>query len=169
MSTPVATDGHPAAPPAGAGAGRWCGRGLRGALLLAAVSLLVALAGGCGGGGGSPNVANLGSSTTTGGTTTAGSQAAGASSGTPPASSSSPPAGAGGQFAVAGAGPKFAQFAACMRTHGEATFYPNAQGVISGNAIDPNSPQFQHAIHACGHVAPGGGIPVREPSPAGSP
>jgi hypothetical protein len=168
MSIHMANDVHPAHPAArAAGSWRRRSRGLRGALLAAAVTLLVALAAGCGGGGKDPGVANLGSGTTTTGGVSSGNPAAGASSGTPSAGSGSSSGSSGGnaQFAIAGGAGKLARFADCMRTHGLPNFpQPNAQGVISGNTangIDPSSPQFQHAQQSCAKDLPDG-----TPSPA---
>ena len=60
-----------------------------------------------------------------------------------------------------------AQFASCMRTHGEPNFPdPNAQGQLSidsSSGIDPSSSQFQSAQRACAKYLPNGGQP---PSPA---
>ena len=73
---------------------------------------------------------------------------------------------------------RLVRFSRCMRSRGVPNWpdpTTGPQGNPGFNLIgvhgipEDNSPQFQHAIHACGHVAPGGGILVREPSPAGSP
>jgi hypothetical protein len=59
-------------------------------------------------------------------------------------------------------------FAACMRSHGLSS-YPDpqvsqsaghAQMTISPGGLDPNSPAFKSATHACGHLMPGGGAPA---------
>jgi hypothetical protein len=125
-------------------------------LALPLVVLAVTLAG-CGGKGGSPGVANLGTSTT--GTTT---NESSAGTGAPST------AGSGGGAALKMVGGKnIAQFASCMRSHGEPNFPdPNAQGVLSissKSGIDPSSPQFQSAQRACSKYLPNGGQP---PSPA---
>jgi hypothetical protein len=53
-----------------------------------------------------------------------------------------------------------AKFAACMRTHGVPNFPdPNAQGMIqfgSATGIDPHSPKFSSAVHACQKLLPHG-------------
>jgi hypothetical protein len=68
---------------------------------------------------------------------------------------------------MVGGGKTIAEFASCMRSHGEPNFPdPNAQGVLSissSSGIDPSSPQFQSAQHACSKYLPNGGQP---PSPA---
>jgi hypothetical protein len=51
------------------------------------------------------------------------------------------------------------KFAACMRENGVPNFPdPQAQGggLIVGEGIDPNSPQFQSAMAACRKLQPGG-------------
>jgi hypothetical protein len=66
-----------------------------------------------------------------------------------------------------GGGKTIAQFASCMRTHGEPNFPdPDAQGNLTINpssGIDPSSSRFQAAQHACAKYLPNGGQP---PSPA---
>ena len=118
---------------------------------LAAVGLLLA---GCGGS--HPTVASLGSTTTTGSTTPAGSAATGGSG---PSTASSPQRGGGGaQFSIAGSGAHLTQLAGCMRSHGVPNFPdPNAQGVISGSNLDPDSPQFARAMQICQKDMPKGG------------
>jgi hypothetical protein len=135
----------------------------RNRLIAAALGLTLAafLLAGCGGKGGAPKVANIGT-TTTGGTATNESPAPSGGS-----------AGAGSQSAggatlkLAGGGKTIAQFASCMRSHGEPNFPdPDAQGNLTINpssGIDPSSSRFQAAQRACAKYLPNGGQP---PSPA---
>jgi hypothetical protein len=60
-------------------------------------------------------------------------------------------------------------FAACVRSHGLSS-YPDPQVsasadhvqiTISPGGLDPTSPAFKSATHACGHLMPGGGSPSR--------
>jgi hypothetical protein len=57
------------------------------------------------------------------------------------------------QSAAGGGGPNQRQllaFAQCMRANGEPKFPdPAAGGAITLGGVDPNSPQFQHAMQAC--------------------
>jgi hypothetical protein len=119
------------------------------------VAALAAVAVGCGGSSNGPSVASLGTTPSTT-TTTAGGTAL------PPASGG---AQSRGSFSAKMAGGE--AFSACMRAHGEPNFPdPGAQGTISINSasgIDPGSPKFQSAQHACAKLLPGGGRP---PSPA---
>jgi hypothetical protein len=64
-------------------------------------------------------------------------------------------------------------FAACVRLHG-LTEYPDPhvsesagheQMSISPGGLDPTSPAFKSATHACGHLLPDGGSPIRAISP----
>ena len=128
------------------------------AVALLGLALVSALLAGCGGKSAAPGVANIGTTTTSGAptTTTSGGNAGTASGG---------PSG-GANLQIRG-GADIAQFASCMRKHGEPNFPdPNAQGVLSINAasgIDPGSAQFQSAQRACAKYLPNGGQP---PSPA---
>jgi hypothetical protein len=130
---------------------------------IAAALLVLSLAfalGGCGGKSASPGVANLGTSTSSTPTTTQG------SGGIAPTADGGAPSGGGATLRMKG-GPGLAQFASCMRSHGEPNFPdPNAQGVLSissSSGIDPSTPQFQSAQRACSKYLPNGGQP---PSPA---
>ena len=52
-------------------------------------------------------------------------------------------------------------FSNCMRSHGVPNFpEPNSQGqtLITGNGINPNSPQFQSALQSCQHLLPAGAV-----------
>jgi hypothetical protein len=122
------------------------------AVILLPLLGVVALAG-CGGGSGQPRVANLGTSTTA--TTTTSTPPAGPATGAT--------ASGGGSLKMVGGGKNIAQFASCMRSHGEPNFPdPNAQGNLSitpGSGIDPSSPQFQSAQRACAKYLPNGGQP----------
>ena len=126
------------------------------ALLVLSLSIVL---GGCGGKSASPGVANLGTSTSSTPTTT---QSSGSIA---PTGGGSAPSG-GATLRMKG-GPGLAQFASCMRSHGEPNFPdPNAQGVLSissSSGIDPSTPQFQSAQRACSKYLPNGGQP---PSPA---
>ena len=53
------------------------------------------------------------------------------------------------------------KLSACMRSNGVPNFPdPNAQGVIQGSGIDPNSPAFQKAMQTCQKLTPNGGKPT---------
>jgi hypothetical protein len=125
------------------------------ALILLSLSIVLA---GCGGKSASPGVANLGASTTGTPTPTQGSGGSATTGGA---------AASGGAALRLKGGPELAQFASCMRSHGEPNFPdPNAQGVLSvssSSGIDPSTPQFQSAQRACSKYLPNGGQP---PSPA---
>ena len=125
------------------------------ALILLSLSIVLA---GCGGKSASPGVANLGASTTGTPTPTQGSGGSATTGGA---------AASGGAALRLKGGPELAQFASCMRSHGEPNFPdPNAQGVLSissSSGIDPSTPQFQSAQRACSKYLPNGGGP---PSPA---
>jgi hypothetical protein len=82
--------------------------------------------------------------------------------------SSSPPGSAAGP-AAASTNPseEVVAFAACMRSHGLAS-YPDPEVSQSGNhtrikispgSLDPNSSAFKSASHRCGHLLPAGGAP----------
>lgn len=126
---------------------------------LAALTILLA---GCGGKSASPGVANIGTTTSPTTTTSQGSAGSGSNAGT--AAGGGP---SGGETLRMKGGTNLAQFASCMRSHGEPNFPdPNAQGVLSINSssgIDPSSAQFQSAQRACSKYLPNGGQP---PSPA---
>jgi hypothetical protein len=128
------------------------------ASVLLVVSISIVL-GGCGGKSASPGVAHLGTSTSSTPTTT---QSSGSIA---PTGGGGAPSG-GATLRMQG-GPGLAQFASCMRSHGEPNFPdPNAQGVVSissSSGIDPSTPQFQSAQRACSKYLPNGGQP---PSPA---
>jgi len=49
------------------------------------------------------------------------------------------------------------KLARCMRSHGVPGFPdPTSSGLnLNGSSVDPQSPQFQAAMKACGHVVPG--------------
>jgi hypothetical protein len=57
---------------------------------------------------------------------------------------------------------RFLRYAACMRAHGEPQFPdPTVSGggvdvILKGSGVDPGSPQFASAQHACRSLAPGG-------------
>ena len=94
--------------------------------------------------------------------------AAGCGGGSSPPASSARPAAAATDLA----GEAMA-FAACMRSHG-LSGYPDPQVSqsaghvqirISPGGLDPNSPAFKSATHACGHLLPGGGSPSSAVSP----
>jgi hypothetical protein len=131
-------------------------RPARVAAALFALSLSAVL-GGCGGKSASPDVASLGTSTSSTPTTPQTSGGVASSGGGPP----------GGAALQLRGGPELAQFASCMRSHGEPNFPdPNSQGVVSissSSGIDPSTPQFQSAQRACSKYLPSGGQP---PSPA---
>jgi hypothetical protein len=124
--------------------------------------LLVVLLAGCGGKSGSPRVANIG--TTTNGATTTTAETPSGSGGN--AGAATPSLG-GASLRLVGGGKTIAQFASCMRTHGEPNFPdPDAQGNLTINpssGIDPSSSRFQAAQRACSKYLPNGGQP---PSPA---
>jgi hypothetical protein len=127
---------------------------------LVALSLLTTLLAGCGGKSTPPGVANIGTTTT--GTTTGATPAGGGGKvGAAPGS-----AGGSATLRLAGGGKNIAQFASCMRSHGEPNFPdPDAQGNLSISAssgVDPSSSQFQTAQRACSKYLPSGGQP---PSP----
>jgi hypothetical protein len=135
-------------------------------LVAAALGLALAavLLAGCGGKGGAPKVANIGTTTTGAGTTTGESPvASGGNAGPGPGSQSV----GGATLKLAGGGKTIAQFASCMRSHGEPNFPdPDAQGNLTINpssGIDPSSSRFQAAQRACAKFLPNGGQP---PSPA---
>jgi hypothetical protein len=52
------------------------------------------------------------------------------------------------------------RFVNCMHKHGEPNVPdPNGGGGLRmSGAVDPNSPQFQSAMHACRSLLPGGGV-----------
>jgi hypothetical protein len=129
---------------------------------LLALCLLAALLAGCGGKSTPPGVANIGSTTGTTSGTTTGEGPAG-SGGSVAATAGT---GGGASLRLAGAGKDIAQFASCMRSHGEPNFPdPDAQGNLTispGSGIDPSSSQFQSAQRACSKYLPSGGQP---PSP----
>jgi hypothetical protein len=131
------------------------------AFALLGLALVAGLLAGCGGKSGSPGVASIGT-TTTGGTTT---EATPAGSGGN-AGAATPSLG-GGSLRLAGGGKNIAQFASCMRTHGEPNFPdPDSQGnltITPSAGIDPSSSRFQAAQRACAKYLPNGGQP---PSPA---
>ena len=65
------------------------------------------------------------------------------------------------------------RFSACMRSHGVSN-WPDTTTISGGvgfnlvgvqPTVDTNSPQFQHALHECGHLIPKevGGIRIRRP------
>ncbi|MFZ0976288.1 MAG: hypothetical protein WAN22_28955 [Solirubrobacteraceae bacterium] len=94
--------------------------------------------------------------------------AAGCGGGSSPPASSATPAAAGTDLA----GNAMA-FAACMRSHGLSS-YPDPQVSqstghvqirISPGGLDPTSPAFKSATHACGHLLPDGGSPSGAVSP----
>src|SRR5215813_13014323 len=90
------------------------------------LAVLAVLLAGCGGGSGTPGVANIGT-TTSAGTTTTGSSADSGADGT-----ASGGASRGGATLQLRGGKDIAQFASCMRTHGEPNFPdPNAQGQVT--------------------------------------
>jgi hypothetical protein len=125
-------------------------------------ALLAVLAAGCGGKSGAPRVASIGTTTTTAGTTTSATPAgSGGNTG------AATPSLGGASLRLVGGGKTIAQFAACMRTHGEPNFPdPDAQGNLTINpssGIDPSSSRFQTAQRACAKYLPNGGQP---PSPA---
>ena len=138
-------------------------RSARFAAAFAALATLAVLLAGCGGKSASPGVANIGTTTTPTTNTSEGSSGSGGNLGI--ARGSGPSGGA--SLRLAGSGKNIAEFASCMRTHGEPNFPdPNAQGVLSidsSSGIDPSSPQFQSAQRACEKYLPNGGQP---PSPA---
>jgi hypothetical protein len=142
---------------------RWRLRAPGLAVALVAVGMLVA---GCGGGGKSPGVANV--STTTTSTAHSSSPANNAGSPTNGGGSPSTPSGTAGHrdsgFAISVGNPQKAlTFSQCMRANGVPNFPdPNAQGVLQGSGIDPNSAAFQTAQKACGKYIGGG----KAPSPA---
>jgi hypothetical protein len=86
--------------------------------------------------------------------------------------SSSPGSSAGPAAAATDLAGNAMAFAACMRSHG-LSGYPDPQVSqsagslqirISPGGLDPTSPAFKSATHACGHLLPDG----RSPSGAGS-
>ena len=65
------------------------------------------------------------------------------------------------------------RFSACLRSHGVPN-WPDPTTISGGPGfnligiqppVDTNSPHFQHALHACGHLVPKtvGGIRIRQP------
>jgi hypothetical protein len=94
--------------------------------------------------------------------------AAGCGGGSSPPASSARPAAAATDLA----GDAMA-FAACVRSHG-LSGYPapqvsqsadHVQITISPGGLDPTSPAFKSATHACGHLFPDGGSRSRAVSP----
>jgi hypothetical protein len=74
--------------------------------------------------------------------------------------SSEDPASAGNGGAQAGfSRTRVLAFVSCMRKKGVPNFpAPNGQGgfLFNSSGLNPNSPSFQHAMHACRRLAPGG-------------
>jgi hypothetical protein len=124
------------------------------AAALAAIGLAMA-ASGCGSGPESPAVADAGSTTTNSSSPLSPSGGAGTSSGT----------GGGGSFTMAGgSADAMRKFSSCMRSHGVPNFPdPSADGSITFNGINTQSPSFESAQKACEKYMRGGGRP---PSPA---
>jgi hypothetical protein len=128
---------------------------------IVAASLIAA----CGGGGKSPDVANV-KTTTTGSTTSSTAQNDGSGAiGGDQAPSPSGRDSTHSSFAIAGGNRQNGlKLSACMRANGEPNFPdPDANGVISGQNLNPTSPQFQNAMRKCRKYTPNGGKP---PSPA---
>jgi hypothetical protein len=122
-----------------------------GVLVIALVGIAVA---GCGGSSKSPAVANLGTTGTTG-TSGAGSGTSSSAGRTSSASSSR------------------AALATCLRAHGFQAAVGSAgdnesvlslAGVVVTGNVNPSSPQFQAALHACRKYLPGGGPPALTPA-----
>ncbi len=81
---------------------------------------------------------------------------------------SSLPTSSTGQGTATGLAGEAVAFAGCMRSHGLSR-YPDpqvsqsaghAQVTISPGGLDPNSPAFRSATHACGRLLPGAGSTV---------
>jgi hypothetical protein len=140
-----------------------CQRGLASVTALVVTGLLLA---GCGGGGGkAPSVAKVSTSTSSASHTASSSSAqsgGGAPGGSGPSSASGRPQSG---FAIQTGSPQRAlKLAECMRANGVSNFPdPNGQGLIQGNGIDPNSPQFQSAQQKCAKSL-GGGLGTRSPA-----
>jgi hypothetical protein len=81
-----------------------------------------------------------------GGATIAGCGSIGAASGTVTNPSSGP-------------NPAFLRFATCMRANGVPNM-PDSGQISAGSGINPSSPAFQRAFHACKKQLPGGGPPA---------
>ena len=126
------------------------------ALAVCAAALVLGLAAAaCGGNGNSPSVAGAGSTTTT------------TSSANPPSGAGTATGGVGGgsHLVMSGGSAKsMRQLSACMRSHGVPSFPdPGANGTLSINGLNPDSPAFKNAMDACRKYQPHGGQP---PSPA---
>jgi hypothetical protein len=108
----------------------------------------------CGGNGKSPSVASANGTTTSSSSTQ-----------TPSGGSTANGPSHGSSLMMAGGNTEqMRKLSACMRSHGEPNFPdPDANGAISINGINPDSPAFKHAMEACKKYAPNGGRP---PSPA---
>lgn len=140
--------------------------GLR-TLALACLAAPGLLAAGCGAGG-SPAVANVASTTSTVANvasttaTTATTTHSGSAGGASDVGDSPAGARGGGNHTVINIGnpTEGTTFASCMRKHGVPSFPdPNAQGMIqfgSAGGIDPRSPKFRSAVHACQKLLPRG-------------
>jgi hypothetical protein len=113
----------------------------RRAVPLAAGLILIAVSA-CSSGSSNPGVASAGSSTPTASQTPGGAQRGGNQGGS-----------------QLGSGGLTVAFSECVRSHGEPKFPdPDSHGAVGSLiqlGIDPNSPQFQAAQHACAHLANG--------------
>ncbi len=58
-----------------------------------------------------------------------------------------------------GPNPDFLSFAKCMRANGVPNM-PDSGKITPSSGIDPSSPAFQQASHACRKLLPGGGPPA---------
>jgi hypothetical protein len=115
-------------------------------ILPSVVAVAAIFVAGCGGGA-SPGVANLGSSTS--------------SSSSSSSSSGGPPTQAQRQQQQRDA----TRFAQCMRSHGMPNFPdPTTAPHAFKSAFNPQSPVFQSAYTACGHLLPGSSPPNQNPA-----
>ena len=126
------------------------GRALRRPLPIAAALVALSIIAAACGGSPSASVANLGSSSTT---TTAQGTNGGSSEGSSGGGTTS--GNSGPSQATIGMGGVTVQFSQCMQKHGVPNFPdPNAQGQVTMNGVDPQSPSFQAAQSACAKYAP---------------
>jgi hypothetical protein len=125
------------------------------ALKISAAALCLGLTGAaCGGSPGSPSVAGAGSTTTNSSSSLSPPSGGSTSSGSGKGGSGSSLTMAGGNAAT------MRKFASCMRSHGVPSFPdPNANGSVTLNGVNPQSPSFTRAQNACKKYSPNGGRP----------